>query len=170
MNRWQNRKIHLACQPTGRQHMLLISTTTTTTETSMAKKNTCTYAVAALLFLGGLGYLLYSGFSENSTYFLNVAEAQTMDPSKLHNIRLFGTVGTKGIERPSDLSGVSFDLEDKDVPSKKMRISYKGIVPDSFKEKAEVIVEGSLAADGSFAATSLMTKCPSKYQKQNRPK
>ena len=28
------------------------------------KKNTCMYLVAALLFLGGLGYLVFSGLSD----------------------------------------------------------------------------------------------------------
>ena len=40
------------------------------------KKNTCMYLVAALLFLGGLGYLVFSGLSENTVYFLNVSEAR----------------------------------------------------------------------------------------------
>ena len=38
----------------------------------MAKKSgKNVYLVALLLFLGGVGYLAYSGFSENSVYFLN---------------------------------------------------------------------------------------------------
>ena len=42
----------------------------------MAKKSgKNVYLVALLLFLGGVGYLAYSGFSENSVYFLNVSEA-----------------------------------------------------------------------------------------------
>ena len=39
------------------------------------KKNTFIYLAAALLFAGGLGWLVFSGLSENSVYFLNVAEA-----------------------------------------------------------------------------------------------
>ena len=35
------------------------------------KKNTSIYVAALFLFLGGVGYLVYSGFSENSVYFLN---------------------------------------------------------------------------------------------------
>ena len=47
-----------------------------TTGTTMAKKSgKNVYLVALLLFLGGVGYLAYSGFSENSVYFLNVSEA-----------------------------------------------------------------------------------------------
>ena len=48
-------------------------------------------------------------------------------------------------------------------------MAYSGAVPDTFKPGVEVIVEGGLDASGGvFNATTLMTKCPSKYQKQNR--
>lgn len=134
----------------------------------MASKNLCTYVAAACLFLGGVGYLVYSGLSENSVYFLNVAEAQALPVEKLSNIRLFGTVAAAGIEQPESGLGVAFNLEDKDDQKKTIHISYAGVVPDTFKEGAEVIVEGSMKTEGGFFAKSLMTKCPSKYQKQNR--
>ena len=65
--------------------------------------------------------------------------------------------------------GVSFFLADKDQPSQTIRVDFRGTVPDTFKPGAEVIVEGGVnPASGAFAATTLMTKCPSKYQKENR--
>ena len=115
------------------------------------KKNTCMYLVAALLFLGGLGYLVFSGLSENTVYFLNVSEARAATADKLQAARLFGTVA------PDNL------LKNVDLP-----VVYKGAVPDTFKAGAEVIVEGGLQPDGRFMARTLMTKCPSKYQKENR--
>ena len=132
------------------------------------RTNTAVYIVAALLFLGGLGYLIFAGLSENSVYFLNVAEARAASPSELGNVRLFGTVAPTDIARPERGLGVAFSLEDKDDPSLTIRVDYRGAIPDTFKEGAEVIVEGGMRPDGSFAAKSLMTKCPSKYQKENR--
>jgi cytochrome c-type biogenesis protein CcmE len=65
--------------------------------------------------------------------------------------------------------GVSFTLLDKDNPGETLRVSYRGAVPDAFKAGAEVIVEGGLDGEAkTFKATTLITKCPSKYQKQNR--
>jgi len=64
---------------------------------------------------------------------------------------------------------VIFQLIDKDNPGGTLRVSYRGAVPDAFKAGAEVIVEGGLDSVGkTFTATTLITKCPSKYQKQNR--
>jgi len=136
----------------------------------MAKKgNTPVYLVALVLFLSGLGYLLYSGLGESTTYFLNVSEALAMKPASLSKARLFGTVAAEGLTRPEDNMGVNFLLVDKDQPAKTIRVDFKGVVPDTFKPGAEVIVEGGVnPSSGAFAANTLMTKCPSKYQKQNR--
>ena len=66
----------------------------------MAKKSgKNVYLVALLLFLGGVGYLAYSGFSENSVYFLNVSEALATPSDKLKAARLFGTVAEDGLSR-----------------------------------------------------------------------
>ena len=132
------------------------------------KKNTGIYVAALLLFLGGVGYLVYSGFSENSVYFLNVSEAQAATPDKLASARLFGTVAPDGIEKSSSGTGVNFLLADKDNAGQSIKVRYSGTVPDTFKAGAEVIVEGGMDAQGHFVAKTLMTKCPSKYQKENR--
>ncbi len=132
------------------------------------RSNTLTYIIVAMLFAGGVGYLVFSGLSENSTYFLDVAEARAQDPGSLSNIRLFGTVAGEGIASPESGAGVSFTLEDQHDRAQTLRVDYRGVVPDTFKEGAEVIVEGDMRSDGAFSARVLMTKCPSKYQKENR--
>ena len=135
----------------------------------MARKNsTVLYVAAFLLFLGGVGFLAYTGFAENSVYFLNVAEARAATRDKLTAARIFGTVARDGIEKTAGAPGVSFRLEDKDNAAVILPVDYRGVVPDAFKPGAEVIVEGGMGTDGRFAAKVLMTKCPSKYQKENR--
>ena len=134
-----------------------------------AKKNIGVYIVALVLFLGGVGYLLFTGFSENGVYFRNVSEALTMPRDDLRATRLFGTVKEEGIQPLAQGPGVRFQLEDKDNIALSMWVFYKGAVPDTFKAGAEVIVEGGFdASQEDFQARTLMTKCPSKYQKENR--
>lgn len=130
------------------------------------KKHLPMYIVAFLLFAGGLGYLVYSGLSENSVYFLNVSEARAAGPDKLVQARLFGTVGEAGLSHQGQ--ELAFQLQDKDNPGEIIPVVYRGAPPDTFKPGAEVIVEGGIAQDGHFSAKTLMTKCPSKYQKENR--
>jgi len=127
------------------------------------------YIAALVLFLAGVGYLVASGVTKDSVYFLNVGEALATDASQLKQARLFGNVAADGIESLQPGPGVSFMLLDKETPGKTMRVSYRGAVPDTFKAGVEVIVEGGMdTASGVFKATTLITKCPSKYEKQNR--
>lgn len=130
------------------------------------KKNSMIYIAAFLLFAGAIGGLCYSGFSDNGAYFLNVGEAAAMEPAKLRKARLFGLVSHDNLTKEG--ASLSFHLADKDNLAQRIPVQYKGLVPDSFKAGAEVIVEGSMNALGQFVAKTLMTKCPSKYQKENR--
>ncbi len=135
----------------------------------MAKKQSQSFIVVALLlFLGGTGFLVYTGLTENSVYFLHISEALAAENDKLKAARLFGVVAEKDIEFTHGSPGVTFHLVDLDNTSQSLLIRYSGAVPDTFKAGVEVIVEGGLATDGSFSAKTLMTKCPSKYEKENR--
>ncbi|WP_319468235.1 cytochrome c maturation protein CcmE [uncultured Pseudodesulfovibrio sp.] len=136
----------------------------------MAKSsNKAVYAVALLLFLGGLGYLVFSGLTEDSVYFLNVSEALDMDRAEIKQARLFGKVSPAGLVIAEGKLGASFDLIDKLDGQKKLRVDFKGALPDTFKEDVEVIVEGSFTPDGEvFKARTLVTKCPSKYEEQSK--
>ena len=135
----------------------------------MARQNQKTLYIAALVFfLSGVSYLMYSGFTENSVYFLNVSEALAAPQEKLTAVRLFGTVAERDLAMLDGSRGVRFRLEDKDNKAQTIVVQYKGAVPDTFKPGAEVIVEGAMEHSGAFNAKTLMTKCPSKYQKENR--
>lgn len=136
----------------------------------MAKSNNkAVYAVALVLFLGGLSYLLFSGLTEDSVYFLNVSEALAQDRNQVGHARLFGKVSSQNLVIVEGQLGTSFDLLDKVDESKHLRVEFKGAVPDTFKPDVEVIVEGSFSPDGQvFKAKTLVTKCPSKYEEKSQ--
>lgn len=136
----------------------------------MAKsKNSAVYAVALVLFLGGLGYLIFSGLTEDSVYFLNVSEALAEDRTQIKQARLFGKVSPENLVVVEGKLGANFDLIDKLEPGKALRVEFKGALPDTFKDDVEVIVEGSFTPDGNtFIAKTLVTKCPSKYEEQSK--
>ena len=45
-----------------------------------------------------------------------------------------------------------------------LAVNYHGIIPDTFVDGADVVVEGALSTDGTFDAHTLLAKCPSKYE------
>lgn len=136
----------------------------------MAKgNNKAVYAVALVLFLGGLGYLIFSGLTEDSVYFLNVSEALAEDRTQIRQARLFGKVSPTNLVVEEGKLGARFDLMDKMETDKSLRVEFKGALPDTFKEDVEVIVEGTFSPDGqTFIARTLVTKCPSKYEEQSK--
>lgn len=133
---------------------------------STKKKNLSIYLAAFALFAGGAGFMLWSALSEGTMYHLNVSEAVAMPSEKLKSARLFG-VAAGDIVKPESGLGASFTLLDLEHPDKGIRVHYRGVLPDTFDKGAEVIVEGRMEG-ADFTAKTLMTKCPSKYEKSNR--
>jgi cytochrome c-type biogenesis protein CcmE len=114
---------------------------------------------AALLLASALVYTSFSAATEATT------------PSQLkkraapgRTYQLTGKVAKDSVERSSNR--LRFTLRDRDGTAT-VPIAYTGIVPDPFREGREVIVTGQLKG-GTFVANrdSLVTKCPSKFQKQ----
>ena len=132
------------------------------------KKNLSIYLLAFALFAGGVGFMMYSALSENCTYHLNVSEAVKVPSEKLKSARLFG-VAEGDIVKPANGLGASFTMHDLENPKDTVYVQYKGALPDTFEKGAEVIVEGRMEGK-VFMAKTLMTKCPSKYEKSNREK
>lgn len=60
-----------------------------------------------------------------------------------------------------------FAVRDRDGTAA-VPVVYAGVIPDPFREGREVIVEGRMQG-GTFVAEpdSLVTKCPSKFSKEN---
>ncbi|MDR2050855.1 MAG: cytochrome c maturation protein CcmE [Deltaproteobacteria bacterium] len=134
----------------------------------MQKKNCRNLYVAALsLFILGAAYLVFSGLTGGSRYFIEVAEALTLPADKAQPVRLFGKVKPEGLGPLEEGVGVHFLLADQNDADKSLRVTFKGSVPDAFAPGAEVIVEGLYLGGGdSLTAKKLMTQCPSKYRKK----
>ena len=64
-----------------------------------------------------------------------------------------------------DATGLHFKLHNIQGTSPVVPIVYHGSVPDLFESGRDVNVTGQLVG-GSFVATALTTKCPSKYTAQ----
>ena len=132
------------------------------------KSSRSTYILALALFLSGIGYLAYAGLSDGTMPFVNVSEALNTPQGKLDKAKLFGTVSADGLIFKDNRLGARFQLMDKDNAGLTLWIDYQGALPDTFREGAEVIVEGRMLKPAEFNATSVITKCPSKYEKENR--
>lgn len=120
--------------------------------------------LAAVVFAGAIGYLMVSGFSEESVYYLEVSEVLE-DPVKFNKkgMRVSGDVVDGTIVKDFKKQYLEFNIADPDGES--MKVIYNGIIPDTFKEDIQVIVEGRYDQTAKvFNAATVLTKCPSKYE------
>jgi cytochrome c-type biogenesis protein CcmE len=113
------------------------------------------------LVIAAIGYLVYTGATETTLYYVTVSELQAA-PVYEKNIRLNGKVVGGSIQRDEvGTMRVRFMAEEG---GKQTRVVYTGVVPDTFKDGSEVVVEGTYGKDGTFTAHTLFAKCPSKYE------
>lgn len=77
---------------------------------------------------------------------------------QLHGKVVEGTVKRK----KGDEIEYRFEVE---FGGKSIPVRHLNMVPDTFQEKGEVVVTGTLGEDGVFVSRDMTAKCPSKYEK-----
>ena len=119
--------------------------------------------IAALVVVGAIGFLIYTGFQSTSVYYLTVSELKARGPSPLgltfSDVRVAGVVEDGSVQRSASDSTVRFVVKDDGGT---LPVVYKGMVPDIFGPGIQVVVEGRYV-DGTFQANNLLAKCPSKF-------
>jgi cytochrome c-type biogenesis protein CcmE len=121
------------------------------------------FLIALLVVFGALAFLGYNAFKASSMYYLSVGELLTRsETSAGDELRVSGKVVEGTVQRGPEANVVRFTMADEDGPS--VPVVYQGVVPDTFQEGGEVVVEGGLGPEGVFNARTLLAKCPSKYE------
>jgi cytochrome c-type biogenesis protein CcmE len=132
--------------------------------------NTVRIGVAVVVILGTIGWLAYSGYGANKSYYVTIAELGGMgDKAYKSQLRVEGFVQPGSIEQNG--THVDFVLNEFESHSPKaaggrlLKVSYKGSEPppDTFKNDSQALAEGSYGRDGVFHASTLQAKCASKY-------
>jgi cytochrome c-type biogenesis protein CcmE len=125
---------------------------------SRKRKVRLTVALGAAVCLAAA--LLYTSFS---------ASSEAAKPSELKEGQSYEVTG-KVVNGSISHSGdeLRFRIRDRDG-STSVPVTYTGSVPDPFRDGREVIVSGELKK-GTFVAErdSLVTKCPSKFTKEEQ--
>jgi len=127
------------------------------------------FFIGVLLIVGAVGYLIYTGIRETSTYYLTLEEfLPKREALANEGVRVAGRVRAGSVRwDPKDLH-LSFVLgpftEGPGDQSVGVPVRYQGILPDMFAEGRDVIVEGRYDAGSTLAAKTIMTSCPSKYE------
>ena len=91
-------------------------------------------------------------------------EAAHSDTTYRLNGRVAAGAPADAAAEAQSAAGLRFTVVDKQNEHQRVRVLYRGTVPDQFKVGREVVVTGSVE-EGTFVAKndSLITLCPSKF-------
>ena len=120
-------------------------------------------SVSAFVILAAMSWLMISTISEGAEYYKKVDEVMA-DPQAWQGKRLqvHGHVLGDPKVKVSTLE-YKFQIHSN---GKVMDAMYTGVVPDTFKAEAEVVVKGKIGTDGviRIEPKGITAKCPSKYE------
>ena len=119
-----------------------------------------------MLILGGLAALgiaaalMLNAFNKNMVFFFSPSQVYANEAPKERAFRLGGLVEKGSLKREDDGLTVHFVVTDT---IRKMDVTYKGILPDLFREGKGVIAQGHLDASGMFQADDVLAKHDENY-------
>jgi cytochrome c-type biogenesis protein CcmE len=121
-----------------------------------------------LLIFVGVFYLMLNSMMDGGAYFLTVDEVQAAQQkgilSKGRKVRIKGTVAHGTYQNEKGSSEHRFSVQGE---QHKIKIYFKGAIPDVFKEGGEVVATGRFDQSGLLTATEVTAKCPSKYEQDS---
>ena len=123
--------------------------------------------VTAAVLIAAFSALLFTTLQDNLQYYKYVDEVASAPHEwdgktlQVHGYVVPGTIAQK----PNTLD-YRFDLQRN---GKVVTAYYTGVVPDTFKDDAEVVLTGRFHEQGGFNATDMTAKCPSKYEEAPPP-
>lgn len=123
--------------------------------------------IVAGVIIAAVGFLVFNAMGSSMAYFKTVAELeQSGELTTGETFRVGGNVVPGSIERDIATNELRFTLTDG---TNTLPVVYNGVVPDIFTEDVEVVAEGAVGPDGTMQASTLLTKCPSRFEAATQP-
>lgn len=121
-----------------------------------------------VVVVAAMGVLIFSGLSDNMVYYYHVDEFLSKASSLGgETVKVNGKVQLGSIRKQQ----TQYDFVIHGEEQNTVRVTYNGIVPDTFKDGSDVVVEGRYDPDSrTFHASTLLAKCPTKYEPEQQAK
>jgi cytochrome c-type biogenesis protein CcmE len=125
----------------------------------MAKRKR--FVIGALVILAALAYIIYGGMQEAVVYFVTPSELKAKETNASDRFLRMGGMVVKG-SLQKDLQNLTYRFELTDGTAS-VPVLFRGVPPDLFVDGKGAVVEGRLAVDGTFQATTIMAKHSDEY-------
>jgi cytochrome c-type biogenesis protein CcmE len=116
--------------------------------------------VASLSVLGAAAALVLTALNDNIVFFYSPTQVAEKKPPPERRFRLGGLVEQGSVKKSSDGQVITFKVTDL---QRTLDVTYRGQLPDLFREGQGVIAEGTLGADGVFVAREVLAKHDENY-------
>jgi cytochrome c-type biogenesis protein CcmE len=114
--------------------------------------------VAGCVLAVALGLVLYA-MNDTIVFFNSPADIQAKSVQPGTRIRLGGLVKEGTVQRGSDQQ-MTFEVMDAQAS---IRVNYKGLLPDLFREGQGIVAEGTLESPSVFRADTVLAKHDENY-------
>jgi cytochrome c-type biogenesis protein CcmE len=110
--------------------------------------------------LGIAAALVLSAFQQNLVFFFTPTQVAANEAPQGRAFRIGGLVEPGSVKRQADGVTVRFVVTDtvKAIP-----VTYRGVLPDLFREGKGVVTQGRLDAGGTFVASEVLAKHDENY-------
>lgn len=115
--------------------------------------------MAAGIVVASIGGLIVWSLAGTTAYYKTPAELAASPPSPTERIRVAGKVVPGSVTRRAAVTDFSVTDGKSAIP-----ITTEDVLPDTFGMGVEVVAEGAMTPRGVFSASSVLTKCPSKFK------
>lgn len=105
-------------------------------------------------------WLVMSAFQKNLVFFFTPTEILAGKAPRGNSFRMGGLVEQGSLKRQADGVTVAFNVTDN---AQSVRVHYRGILPDMFKEGKGVVAQGKLGNDKLFMAEEVLAKHDENY-------
>jgi len=115
-----------------------------------------------------VSYLVWTGISDSMVYYLTPTElvAKVAEDPAFHTVgvKVSGKVVPGSYSRGEGELVHLFTVHDIEYPEVNFPVVHEGILPDTFTDDIEVVMDGRFGEDGVFQAQTVLTKCGSRYE------
>lgn len=126
------------------------------------------FLLGGVVVAATVGYLMVTGMADSRLYYHTPAElvAKVRADPAYHDVgvKVGGRVAPGTVLFDSRSLDLRFEVLDIESGTTTFPVSYQGPLPETFEEGADVVVEGRFTREGVFEATTVLTKCGSRYE------
>ena len=112
-----------------------------------------------LIICGAAAALVFNAFEENLVFFFSTSQVAAHEAPEGRAFRIGGFVQEGSVQRQKDGVTVRFEVTDT---AHTVPVTYKGSLPDLFKEGKGVVAQGKLQ-NGVFVADQVLAKHDENY-------